>query len=282
MAIGDFTRIYTNIAAFNALSALKFAARQSAKVQLKLATGLRINEVADDPAGFVISRRLFARSRGLSTAVDNIGTAKNVLSIAEGGLLNISDILITIKEKVTQSASDTLGSAERNAIKTEIDQLTEEIDDIVDETTFNGRKLIDGTYTGISIQTGERPTNTLRVNLTQGVGSSDIGVASTEVSQKVFTASGSSSALAKVDEAVEKVSSLLQKVGALSSRLTVKERTLETAIINTEATRSRIREADFARLQLESIRYIILQQTSMAILAQANLLPISVLWLFRR
>ncbi|MCL5019971.1 MAG: flagellin, partial [Patescibacteria group bacterium] len=124
MAIGDSTRINTNIAAFNALNALKGVNRNLEKSQLKLATGLRINEVADDPAGFTISRKLNARSRGLSVAYDNVGTTKNVLAIAEGGLLNISDILITMKEKVTQAASDTQGTAERAAIKSEIDQLT--------------------------------------------------------------------------------------------------------------------------------------------------------------
>ena len=150
MALGDSTRINTNIAAFNALSALKGVNKTLEKSQLKLATGLRINEVADDPAGYVISTRLNARIRGLATAHDNVGTAKNVLSIAEGGLINISDILITMKEKVTQAASDSLGSAERNAIKTEIDQLTNEINNIVAETTFNNRALINGTYSGVS------------------------------------------------------------------------------------------------------------------------------------
>ncbi len=85
MAIGDSTRINTNIAAFNALNALKNINRNLERSQLKLATGLRINEVANDPAGFVISKRLTARSKGLSVALDNVGTAKNVLSIAEGG-----------------------------------------------------------------------------------------------------------------------------------------------------------------------------------------------------
>ena len=114
MAIGDSTRINTNIGALNALSALKTVNRILEKKQLQLATGRRINEVADDPAGFVISRRIDARARGLSVALDNVGTAKNVLAVAEGGLLNISDILVTMKEKVTQAASDTLSSAERN------------------------------------------------------------------------------------------------------------------------------------------------------------------------
>ena len=81
------------IAAFNARNTLKSVNRNLEKSPLKLATGLRINEVADDPAGFVIAKRLIARSRGLSTAFDHVGTAKNVLSIAEEGTLSVSDIL---------------------------------------------------------------------------------------------------------------------------------------------------------------------------------------------
>ena len=140
MAIGDATRVNTNIAAYNALAALKNVNWDLEKRQLKLATGRRINEVSDDPAGYVISKRLWARVRGLSAALDNVGTTKNVLSIAEGGLLNIHEILVGMKEKLTQSANDTLGSAERNAIRSEILQLVEEITDIVQETEFNNNK----------------------------------------------------------------------------------------------------------------------------------------------
>lgn len=281
MAIGDFTRIYTNIAAYNSLSALKVINKNLAKIQLQLATGLRINEVADDPAGFTISQRLYARTRGLSAALENIGTAKNVLSVAEGGLQNISDILLTMKEKVTQAASDTLGSVERNAIKKEVHQLTQEIDDIVKETTFNNRKLINGTYIGISFQTGEQPTNTLRVNLSQSVEAESLNVASSTVAQKVLTATGASVALENVNRAIGTVTSVLQEVGAISSRLSVKESTVETAIVNTESTRSRIRDADMARLQLEATKLQILQSTATNALVNSNLLPVIVLSLFR-
>ena len=286
MAIGDSTRINTNIAAFNALNALKFVNRNLEKAQLKLATGLRINEVSDDPAGFVISRRLDARSRGLSVAYDNVGTAKNVLAIAEGGLLNISDILVTMKEKITQAASDTLGSAERNAIKTELSQLTAEIDNIVDETTFNNVGLLSGSYTDKSYQTGEATTNTFTVSIVKGgttatgFKSADIEVDADNVATLVFTASGSSSALAKVDTAIEIVSDALQKIGAYVSRMTVKESTLSIAITNTEATKGRILDADIAKEQLNSTRLQILQQTSTAQLAQANITPQNVLALF--
>jgi flagellin len=287
MAIGDSTRINTNIAAFNALNALKSINRSLEKSQLRLATGKRINEVADDPAGYVISTRLNARSRGLSVALDNVGTAKNVLAIAEGGLTNISDILITMKEKVTQAASDTLGSAERNAIKTEINQLTSEIDNIVNETTFNNISLLDGNYRNISYQTGENTTNVFTVSIFRqgttatGFTAAGLEVDTANVSTNVFTALGSSSALSKVDTAIEYVSDALQKIGAWTSRLTVKESTLSIAITNTEATKSRILDADIAREQLNSTRLQILQQTATAQLAQANVTPQNVLALFK-
>ncbi|MFC1556984.1 flagellin [candidate division KSB1 bacterium] len=280
MAIGDSTRINTNIAAFNALNALKTVNRNLEISQLRLATGRRINEVAEDPAGFTISKRLEARSRGISVAIDNVGTAKNVLSIAEGGLLNISDILITIKEKITQAASDTLGSAERNAIKTEIDQLVSEIDNIVSETTFNNNTLLDGSFTGISVQAGEDTTNTLDIGISQNATASGLSIQAADVSTLVFTAAGAASALSNIDTAIENVSQTLQDVGALSSRLTFKENTLNIALTNTEATRSRIVDADIASEQLTATKFLILQQTATAQLAQANVTPQNVLALF--
>ena len=281
MAIGDATRINTNIAAFNALAALKSVNRDLELRQLKLATGKRINEVADDPAGFVISRRLTARSRGLGVALDNVGTTKNVLSIAEGGLLNISNILIRMKELTTQAANDTLGTSERNAIKSEMDQLTTEIDDIVQETTFNNNILLDGTFTGRSFQTGEETTATLRFNLSNDNRAAALSVDNANVSDRIFTASGASVALSNINSAIELVSDSMQTIGSIVSRLTVKESTLRIAITNTEAAKSRILDSDIALEQLESTRLQILQQTATAQLAQANVAPQNVLALFQ-
>lgn len=283
MAIGDSTRINTNIAAFNALNALKSVNRGLENSQLRLATGRRINQVSDDPAGFVISKKLDARSRGLSVALDNVGTAKNVLAIAEGGLLNISDILVTMKEKVTQAASDTMGNAERTAIETEIIQLVAEIDNIVTETTFNGVALIDGSYTSKSFQTGEGSTNVLVYGIAQDHNAATLSVAAADVSTKINqtgTATTRAEALVAVDTAIDLVSTSLQSIGATIARLTVKESTLTVSITNTEATKSRILDADIAKEQLNSTRLQILQQTATAQLAQANVLPQNVLALF--
>jgi len=190
-----------------------------------------------------------------------------------------------MKEKVTQAASDTLGSAERNAIATEINELTTEInnivaENIVAETTFNDRALLDGTYTGISFQTGEDTTNTLVFGISQVNTSAGLGVDSGNVSSLVFTASGSSTALSNVDLALETIAASLQAIGATVSRLGVKESTLSISITNTESARSRIMDADIASEQLESTKLQILQQTATAQLAQANVAPQNVLALF--
>ncbi len=281
MALGDATRINTNIAAFNALAALKRVNVDLEKRQLKLATGLRINEVSDDPANFVITRRLDARIRGFGAALDNVGTTKNVLSIAEGGLINISNILIGMKEKLIQAANDTLGTSERSAIRAEILQFTEEINDIVEETQFNKNILLDGTYVNKSFQTGEGSTDTLFFSIDTNSNATGLGIQSGNVANKVFSAASAAEAQDAVDSAIDTISSTLQNIGANIARMTVKEATLRIGITNTEAAKSRILDADIAREQVESTRLQILQQTATAQLAQSNIAPQNVLALFQ-
>ena len=144
MAEADFTRIATNIGALNALNSLRSINSRLGLHQQRLATGKRINTAADDPAGLTIATKMKARSEGLKTAIDNIGDAKNLLSVAEAGLGQITDILIQMRNKAEQAASDTLGSSEREAIASQIESMAAQIDDLVSETKWNGVQLLDG------------------------------------------------------------------------------------------------------------------------------------------
>lgn len=274
---GDLSRIGGNIQAMQSLNSLYKINGQLGTHQLRLATGKRINSAEDDAAGFVIGRTLSARSRGLSVALANVGDAKSMLSVAEGGLENILDILETMKEKITQAASDTLGENERNAIEDEIDSLTSEIDDIVSETTFNGISLL--TDVDKTIQTGESTTDSLKIAVT----SQDHGASALTVADGNITVSSSSfatSSLTNVNNAITAVKSSISSIGSYQSRLSTKEATLSTAITNTEASRSRIMDADFAKEQLSALKLQIMQQTATASLAQANAAPQVVLSLF--
>lgn len=274
---GDLSRIGGNIQALQSLHSLNIINKELGVRQLRLATGKRINSAEDDAAGFVISRTLQARRKGLTVALSNVGDAKSMLSVAEGGLDSILDILETMKEKVTQAASDTLGSAERNAIDDELDALTSEIDDIVAETTFNGISLLGGK--SLTIQTGAETTDTLFVTVTSANhDSAQLGV--TDASIDVSSAANASTALGRINTALSTVKTSIASIGASQARLTTKETSLSNAIINTEASRSRIADADFAKEQLESLKLQIMQQTATAALAQANAAPQVVLSLF--
>lgn len=145
MAGADLSRINTNIAALNSLNALRDVNKNLALHQSRLSTGKRINEAADDPAGMTLATKLGVRSESLKRAMDNIGDAKNLLSVAEGGLKKINEILGKMRIKAEQAASDTLGSTERDTIAADLAQYTREIDDIVAQTTWNNQKLLDGT-----------------------------------------------------------------------------------------------------------------------------------------
>jgi flagellin len=276
-SFGDLSRIGGNIQALQALNSLYKINGQLGNHQLRLATGKRINSAEDDAAGFVIGRTLQGRAKGLAVALSNVGDAKSMLSVAEGGLENILDILERMKEKVIQAASDTLGENERNAIEDELDSLTLEIDAIVDETTFNGISLL--TSVAKTIQTGEATTDTLYMTITSGGHTAgSLGISDTSIN--VTSSANASTALSRINSAITSVKNSISSLGGYQSRLSTKEATLSTAITNTEASRSRIMDADFAKEQLRALQLQIMQQTATSSLAQANAAPQIVLSLF--
>lgn len=276
MAFYGGSRINTNVGALNALNALNVINSKIGTHQLRLASGKRINSAADDPAGYTISQKLKGRSRSLTQALNNVGEAKNVLSVAEGGLQNINDILVTVKEKMIQAGNGSYGSSELTAVLTQINDLLDEVDDIVSETKFNGTQLIDGNFTSKVFQTGADSGDSITVNL-----SSSLDSASFNLDSLTSSDLSSLAALSSVDSFINTVSTELQTVGSLVQRLDYKEATLQVAITNTDAAASRIMDADIAKEQLEMTKLQILQQTSTVQLAQANAAPNNLLSLFR-
>jgi len=280
MAFSQGTRINTNIAAMNAYNALNDINRELGVHQLRLATGKRVNSVSDDPSGYTIAKKLQARSRGLAQAINNVGDAKNVLSIAEGGLQKINDLLVSIKEQVTRAVNGGLSIDELQAIATQINDYMSEINDIVKQTKFNGMQLLRGAgggdwVTGRDFQVGSDAGDTLTVKF-------DITVDSSLVKGSAVTTSDLvSSFITTIDNAIKTVTEQLQYVGSLINRLDVKEANLIVGMTNTEAAASRIFDADIAKEQVEVAKLMILQQTATAQLAQANASPQGVLALFR-
>ena len=277
MSIGDLSRINTNVQSLQAYNNLNRTNAQLGMRQLRLSTGSRINQAEDDSAGYSIAKKLESKVRGQAQALSNISDAKSMLTVAEGGMNTMMDILQTLKEKTVQAANDTMGTSERTAIGNQIKELVAEIDTISTNTKFNGKGLLDGTYagTGANFQVGDTATEKFSVSLsTMSSTSLSIGTLA------VGTAASAQASITSVDNAIQTLSNKLGTLGDKQKRLTFKQENLTTSMNNYESARSRIADADFAKEQMEIVKLQILQQTGTASLAQANSAPQSVLSLF--
>ncbi len=277
MSFGDLTRINTNLQAMSSLNALQSVNSQIGIRQLRLATGSQINRAEDDSAGYTIAKKMQARVRGQEKALQNIGDAKSMLTVAEGSLNSIMDILQNMKEKSVQAANDTLGSDERDAIEGELHALSAEIGDILETSTFNGTSLfssgsLDFTFQ-VNAEDGDTFVATIDAASVDGMGVS-VGALN------VGSAASAGATLTAVGAAIDDVAAQLASIGDSQKRLTFKHENLTVSMNNYEAARSRIEDADFAKEQMEIIKLQILQQTGTASLAQANTGPQSVLSLF--
>ena len=278
MSLGDLTRINTNLQAMGAFNTLQNTNADLGTRQLRLATGSRLNRAEDDSAGYTISKKLEARVRGQAQALSNIGDAKSMLTVAEGSLNSIMDILQNMKEKTVQAANDTMGTAERTAIQNELNALSTEIEDIIGDTTFNGTALFGSSSTSFSFQVNAESSDTLSVSLgTVALGSTGGALSVDADSLAVSSASSAGTTLSKIDSAISTVAERLSSLGDYQKRLTFKQENLTTSMNNYEAARSRIADADFAKEQMQIVKLQILQQTGTASLAQANAAPQSVL-----
>ncbi len=278
MSFGDFSRINTNVQALGSLRSLQGTNNELGMRQLRLSTGSRLNRAEDDTAGYGIAKKLQAKVRGQAQALSNIGDAKSMLTVAEGSLNSMMDILQNMKEKTIQAANDTLGSSERTAIKNELDALSAEITDIIGDSDFNGVSLFSGTGTAsFSFQVNAESADTFAATITS-ISVTNLGVAA--ASLVVTSAANASTTLDQVDTAIQTLADKVSSVGDSQKRLTYKEQNLSVSMNNYESARSRIADADFAREQMEIVKLQILQQTGTASLAQANSAPQAVLSLF--
>lgn len=281
MAFFSGSRINTNIGARNALDALNNINAKSGQIQLRLATGKRVNSVSDDAAGYTLAKKTESRFRGLQSAVKNIGEAKNILAVAESGFQAINDILLQVKEKVVQAGNASYTTDERTALSSEVQELGSEIDRIVAETKFNGIQLLSSNgLADADFQVGADSGDSINFSLTGSVNASSLSVTSSTIP------TGSASAqiglsLGSIDTAIDTVSTELQEIGSLVNRLDFKEQVVSSAITNLKASQSRIIDADVAQEQLEATKLQILSQTATTQLTQANSAPQNILSLFR-
>jgi flagellin len=242
----------------------------------KVASGKRLINAAEDPAGLAISEKLRSDLAAFRQAIQNTESGTGVLNVAESGLSSISDLLIRGRELASQAASGTLGDSERQAINQEFQQIVAEIDRLSQSTEFNGQNLLNGDLAPaappveLQIGIGGTANDRISLNVIDATDSATLGIAGLDLS----TAAGAQAALAPLGAAQQTVLGTRSSAAALAGRLESVVASSQTAFVEVTAAQSQIADADLAKeisdlgnalLRLEvSIRALALQNRESA------------------
>lgn len=263
-------RINTNLASLNSQRQL-FNTNLAMQNNLKrLSSGYRINNASDDAAGLAISENLRAQIRGLKQANRNANDGVSLAQVAEGGLNEVSNMLIRMRELAVQGASDTVSDTERNFIDMEFQQLKKEIQRVAEVTEYNGQELLNGLGGTIDIQVGVH-NDPFQDRITFDAGRADSTVDALGLTaESTIGKEESRGALGVIDDALTRANSMRADLGAFQNRLVATINNLNIAHENMSAANSRIRDADVAEETAELTRNNVMLQANTAALSQAN------------
>lgn len=263
-------RINTNVSSLSAQRTLGVNNTQQADTLGKLSSGTRIVKSADDAAGLAISEKLKAQIRSTNQAERNANDGISMIQTAEGGLSEISNILVRLRELSIQSASDTVGDSERKFTDLEYQNLKQEVERISQVTEFNGKKLLNGAGDKYDFQIGINNDDfqdrisfdaaQLNSSIAQ-LGIDGLGVDSKENAQV---------GLESLDSAIQMVSGQRAELGAKQNRLTSTIQNLQVNSENLSAANSRIRDTDYAAETAKKTKLDILTNAGTSVLAQSN------------
>lgn len=266
-------RINTNVQSLAAQRSLGVTKRNLDSSYRKLSSGERITRAADDAAGLAISEKLKAQIRGMGQARRNSEDGISLVQTAEGGLQEISSIVIRLRELAIQAASDTVGDTEREFTNVEFQSLKDEIERISSSSEFNGRKLLNGTGGRVEIQVGIY-NDAFNDRITYDSSAIDSTLQSLGLSSEtVASKEGAQLSLRKLDDALVKINGSRANLGALQNRLTSVVNNLQVNEENLSAANSRIRDVDVASETAILAKNTILSQAGVSVLAQANQAP---------
>jgi flagellin len=272
--------VYNNVEAQNAHRLLSNTGTQLNKSMERLSSGLRINRAADDAAGLAVSEGMRSQIRGMNVASRNAQDGVSMVQVADGALGNVGDMLQRVRDLAVQASNGTLTDAQRKNLDTEVQQVLTEIGKTGTDTEFNGLKILAGSVataaSAVTLQVGANASQNIAFTIGT-VSTSDLGISGIAVS----TAASATAAIASLDAAISTITTSRANLGAIQNRLEHTINRLGMTSENLQAAESRIRDADMASEMIDFTKHQILQQSGMAMLAQANQSPQSVLSLLR-
>ena len=237
----------------------------------RLSTGKRINKAADDASGMVIANTLKSQAKGFGQAIKNSNDAISITQIADGALGQASEIIQNIREKAIQAANGSQSPESRLAIQADIDTALESIENIAQDTSFNGQKLLSGNFSNKQFQTGGSSGETLTISL-GSIDPSQIthDTLGTLNQIDLSTQVGAQNAIQVADAALEYVDQQRSQVGSNENQLKSTINTLSNAMINSFSAESEIQDLDYAEESMILNKIKLLGKTQAFAQSQAN------------
>jgi flagellin len=251
---------------------LQESSRESERSIARLSSGQRIVNAGDDAAGLAISQNLKAEIMGLKQAQRNASDGISFVQTGEGALNEVSNILIRLRELGVQAASDTIGDQERALLDREFQQMKSEVERISQVTSYNGRKLLDGTGGELSFQVGAKSGESQVIHFRSDEADATIGALGIS-GLGLGDRDDAADSLESLDEAIGKVNVYRSSMGALQNRLHSASNNLGSHIENLSDARSRIADTDIAAEASNLAKNSILQSAGVSVLSQANSSP---------
>jgi len=279
-------RINTNIEAMEIHRQLVLTNNKLGDSLKRISSGYRINSAKDDASGFAVANMFKAKISSMRVAYQNGSEANSMLQVADGAYSKIYDVLVRMKDLATQAAS---GQTEnRDKLQVEFAELQAEIDRIAQSTTYSTKnaaslQLINGSSDisgGITFMVGATNNDQNKIGIKLSAACTGaLGVGTSTL--KIDSVTCALAAMDALDTALGSINTYMGKVGSYQNRLQITMENLNTGIENFSASESTIRDVDMAFEVMNFTREQILQQSGMAMLAQANTAPQQVLTLLR-
>ena len=254
-----------NLRAMNSNRMLGITANTQAKSSEKLSSGYRINRAADDAAGLAISEKMRRQIRGLTQASRNASDGISCVQTAEGALNEVHDMLQRMNELAVQAANGTNKDEDREYLQLEVAEIIKEIDRVQATTKFNDQELLDGNFTGKTLQVNADAGNNITITIND-MSSAELGVDGVDIA----SSKGASDAISTIKTAITTLSKERATLGAIQNRLEHTINNLDNVVENTTAAESQIRDTDMASEMVKFSNNNILAQAGQAMLAQAN------------
>jgi len=280
-------RIFTNLSSLNSQRAMSINSARLGSALERIATGIRLQRSGDDIAAMSVSESLRGDVTALKQGAKNLNDGISMIQMADGALNEQSSTLIRLREITTQSATGTIGDTERVSLQLEFSALRSEFDRIANTTEFNSRKLLDGSLAASSsdttvLQLGLDSSDNNRFDLNQKINLTAITSSALGFStDSIATDTGALTAMANLTAAIEKLSTIRGRVGAVQETLDYSKAALDSSVENLTGAVSTMRDADFAEEFASMTRNQILVQGAASMIGQANLIPQSVLTLLQ-